>query len=86
MMKYIKHNPENFKNGTVVHAFSIALMKLVGGYITEIMNINLICSSTTIEDVVKDFISLGIIAEIDNLMAFTVNQYNISEELEHAHI
>ena len=42
LMNYLKHNTDQFKNGTVIHPFCIALMKLIGGIITEIMNINLI--------------------------------------------
>jgi len=37
-------------------------MKLVGGLQTELSNIYLMVESTSIEDVVKDFIALEVIA------------------------
>ena len=88
MMTYITHNADQFKIGTIFHPFCIALMKLIGGFITEIMNINLICQSTSIEDVVKDFIALGIIAEIDNLMAMSISfkGEQMSEQIKNANI
>ncbi len=44
------------------------MMKLSGGFFAEFVNILLIVESETIIDVVKDFIALGVIAEIDNIM------------------
>jgi len=38
----------------------------MGGIFTEIVNIIVILESSTILDVVKDFIALGLIAEIDD--------------------
>ena len=43
-------------------------MKLCGGFFAEVVNILLIMESRRIVDVVKDFIALGIIAEVDNIM------------------
>ena len=47
-------------------------MQMIACNATEIMNILVICASTTVMDVVMDYIALEIIAQIDNLYAETV--------------
>jgi hypothetical protein len=44
----------------------IAIMQFLGAFVTEIINILVICSSPTIMEVIMNFIALGAIAEIDN--------------------
>jgi len=46
---------------------------------TEIMNMMVICSSTTVMDVVMDYIALEIIACIDNIYAETVRDRIVKE-------
>ena len=55
-------------------AFSMALMKLIGGMLTEYISMVIIVQSTSIDDVIKDFIALEIIANIDNIIAETVSE------------
>ena len=62
-------------------------MKALGGLITELVNVFVIVQSQTIEDVVKDFIAFGIIAEIDDLMAFTLcGGTGVEPEIEEANV
>lgn len=58
----------------------ICLMQMIACNATEIMNILVICASTTVMDVVMDYIALEIIAQIDNLYAETV-QSRITKEI-----
>ena len=43
-------------------------MKLISCYLTELLNVYKIAQTESIQDVVKDFIALGIIAQIDEVM------------------
>ena len=86
LMSYITHNPDKFRDSSV-HPYLIALMKCLGGLITELVNVFIIVQSQTIEDVVKDFIAFGIIAEIDDLMALTLcGGTGVEAEISEAHI
>ena len=71
LLKFAKYNPEAFY-GSNLYPFLICCMKLLGGLQTEWSNVMLMVESQAIEDVVKDFIALGIIAEIDDLMVSSV--------------
>ena len=52
-------------------------MKLVGGFSTEVINLFKMAQSTTVGDIVKDFIAFGIIAEIDDLIVLTIKGVDI---------
>ena len=41
-------------------------MKLLSALFCEVTNIMLICSSNEVPDIIKDFVALGFIVEIDN--------------------
>ena len=84
MMRFIKNNPQDFKHGTYIHAFLIATMKLIGGALTEFISIAMVLHSDNIEDVVKDFIALIIITQVDDLMVLTMSNINISDEIQNA--
>lgn len=60
----------------------MALLKLFGGILTEFINIYIIIQSESTEDVVKDFIALGIVAEIDNLMSMSIKESLVREVAE----
>lgn len=53
----------------------VATMQLMGALFTEIINIYLICSLNTVADILVNYIALGVIAEIDNIYAKTL-QHN----------
>ena len=54
------------------------MMKLLGAWMTEGVNILLICKQDSIMEVVMNFIALGVIAEIDNLYASRLTDYKCS--------
>merc|ERR1712216_371651 len=87
MMKYTKNNASSFADKTNNQiAFSVAYMKIFGGLFTEIVNIGIIITSTTVTDIVKDFIALGIISEIDDYVGKSLKHVNMEQEIDQAKI
>ena len=64
----------------------IGIMKLLGGFLTECVNILLVLESKTSTDVVKNFIAMGILAEIDNIIGATLKNVDIEDECGNANI
>ena len=74
MIKIVIYQPEVFTSKqAAVLSFMIPIMKLIGGLFAELVNILLIVESEQITNVIKDFIALGIIAEIDDIMLKSVS-------------
>ena len=82
MMKYIKNFRHKFMRVNTVYPWCMAVLKLGGGILTELINIYIIIQAESIEDVVKDFIALGIVAEIDNLMSLSIRESLVREVAE----
>ena len=59
----------------------ICLMKIFGGAQCELSNVMLMLNSQTVQDIVKDFIALGIIAEIDNIILGSINGVEAEKEI-----
>mgnify|MGYP000936629885 CR=1 FL=1 len=51
-------------------------MKFWGGFLTQILNIFVIVQSEGVDTVITDFIAFGIIAEIDDMIAMTIKDFN----------
>ena len=77
-MEFVKRNHEKFI-GSPNMAFFIAIMKFLVSLLAELINILIILQSDNNIDVVKDYIALGIIAELDNLMIQTIDKFDPSE-------
>ena len=73
MLNFAKNNPSVFY-GDIFYPMIICIMKLIGGLQTELSNILIMVETQQIDDVVKDFIALGVIAEIDDLMLICVGE------------
>ena len=82
MLWYTINNKQNFKGHGYYLSFIILLMRLKGNFFTEILNVWKMGQVNTIEDVVKDFIAFGIIADIDDLVASSMMDYDIEQELK----
>ena len=82
MLRYTINNPNNFRHNGYYLSFLILLMRLLGNLFTELLNVWKMGQSSAIEDVVKDFIAFGIIAEIDDLVASTMMNMEVEQELE----
>lgn len=60
----------------------IAIQKIVGGVITEALNMWMMCFNETEDDVVKDFIAFGIIASIDDIMVAVIKSLDVEQAIE----
>ena len=70
-MTVAKNCPEAFKGSSWV-AWYACLLQILAGFATEWCNLINIIDANNVVDVVKDFIALGVISEIDNVMFLTV--------------
>ena len=86
LMNYTRLNPHAFYGKYTAFPFLIAFMKIMAGMLTEFTNILVICQSTSVEFVIKDFIAFGFITEVDNLMVQTVQSFDIQEDIDNAGI
>lgn len=59
-----------------------SIMQFIGALATEIICIVLICQQGSVQDVIMNFIALGVIAEIDDIYAGTLYQNRIKQEIE----
>ncbi len=60
----------------------VSLMQLIGALLTELICIFLICSQDSVQNVIMNFVALGVIAEIDDIYARTLYQNRIKQEIE----
>jgi len=81
LMNYAKHNQDKFYKQSSLYPFLIGMMKLLGCVTTELVNIFIIIQSTLVSDVIKDFIAFGIIAKIDDMMALSMKNFNVEQEI-----
>ena len=72
LMEFVKNNGTKFKGKGPIYPFMVSIMKFIGGFTTEMLSMVIIVQSQTVGDVVANFVSFGIIAEIDDMMAFTL--------------
>jgi hypothetical protein len=86
MMQYSINNYENFKTQSFLFPFLIALMKLLGAFLTELLNMVVIISSPRVDDVVKDFIAFAIIAEIDDILGKTLKSVDKKDSVENQEV
>ena len=78
MLLFAKLNPTAFTGQRFEYAMLFAIFKMTGGMLCFFANCLIMLRSATIEDVIKDYIAVEIIANIDNLMAATVSGDDIS--------
>ena len=72
MLRFTKLNPTAFVDQKFEYAIMFAVMKMLGGLLCYFANICIIMRSESIEDIVKDYIAVEIISNIDNIMAQTI--------------
>ena len=59
---------------------------MMGGYLTEWVNILLMLESESSAEVVQNFIAMGVIADVDNIIGATLKNVDIEEECGNANI
>lgn len=74
LFSFVKKHPTNFFNQQFQYPLIFAFMKSCGGIMAVIVNLLIIIRSETIEDVVKDFVAVMIIMQIDDEVARTVSE------------
>lgn len=72
MLNFAKKVPTDFGDQRFEYAMMFAFFKLVSGLLCFVTNIVVMLRSSTTEDVIKDFVALGVIAQIDDFMYSTV--------------
>ena len=72
MMSFVKKNPTQFVGQRFQYPFMFAIFKSFGGILCVMANILIILRSENIEDVVKDFVAVMVIMEIDDIIGRTV--------------
>lgn len=72
-MKFVKRNPTAFKNVRFTYPGLFSAMKICGALFTAVANILIIMRSESIEDVIKDFIAVEVIIEVDDIFAATLS-------------
>jgi hypothetical protein len=77
MMSFALRSVDKFKDKRNLIPFMIAIMKITGALATEAINLLKMGQSSTVQDIVKDFIAFGIIAEIDDLIVHTIKGVDI---------
>jgi len=82
MMGFAKNNPNSFKGYSMGWPFIIGMMKFLGVFLTEIINIYLIAINSDISDVIMNFIAFGVIADIDDIVGSSITEINVEEENE----
>jgi hypothetical protein len=65
-----------------VPMLTLGVMQLIGAVGTEIVNITLICQQTNAQDIIMNFIALGVIAEIDDIYANTLYNNTFKNRIE----
>lgn len=72
MLRYASTHTEEFEDGCGLEnlgtVYFVSLAKFFGAFGSEYLNMLLICNSNNIGDIVKDFVAMAIIAEIDNIL------------------
>ena len=69
IMKYLKYSPNARKSNLRLMNFKIASQKLFSAIYTEIILILMMSHVNDISDLIKDFVALGFIVEIDDQFA-----------------
>ena len=82
MLAFVKRHPTAFKEKRFTYPFLVCLLKLFGGYASMTANIFVVLHQPDIENVIKDYIAVNVINNIDNIMAGTVRMPNWITENE----
>jgi hypothetical protein len=71
MLEFALKSPSTFHRQKFEYACLFAIYKIFGGIMCLLVNITILIRSETIEDVIKDYVSVLIISRIDDAMATT---------------
>ena len=81
MMRYVVLYPGQFHEAGSLFALLVCALKVLGAFYAELINIWKMGQQDNIEDIVKDFIAFGIIAEIDNVVARGIKDLDVEKQI-----
>ena len=73
---------EDLLQKNVIQLFGIAVMKFTASIYAEIVLTLMISKTNEIDDIIKDFVALGFIVEIDNQFATNLKGYNVKDIID----
>ena len=83
MLKFLTTNARGLNESTDLGIlFLISTVKFIVVIQCAFLNIYLICNSDNMSDIVKDFVAIGIIAEIDDLITVLIISNNTAREID----
>ena len=89
MVKYQINHPGNFRDrkdqSTLLPSTLIILMQAASSIATEVINLLLIIEATNAKDALMNFISLGVISQIDDIYFTIIRNSKLKEALEAGH-
>ena len=74
MVNFVGKHPTIFKYNRFHLAGMFGLMKLFGAFLCGLANIFIIMHSQKVADVIKDFVAIGVLIHIDNIIALSANK------------
>ena len=80
-MRYVVLYPGQFHEAGSLFALLVCALKVLGAFYAELINIWKMGQQDNIEDIVKDFIAFGIIAEIDNVVARGIKDLDVEKQI-----
>jgi hypothetical protein len=86
LIRYALLNQSSFKGRGDIFSVSILFMRLYANFFTEFLNVYKMSQTSSVEDVVKDFIAFGIISEIDVVIAGSFLQIDVAQEVSGCNI
>lgn len=85
MLKFISNNSRGLNSDTDLGILLlISTVKFVAVVLCALLNMYLICNSESMSDIVKDFVAIGIIADIDDLITILIISNDTAKEIEEA--
>lgn len=81
MLDFARKNPAAFQGQHFEFPMLFASFKLIGGILCLLTNVVILLRSESIEDVVKDYVAVAIISNIDNMIGATFKPPGVKLDL-----
>lgn len=82
MVEFLMYNRRKIYMKKRAVSFIIAFMKFFSGIYVEMILIIMIACNDNIEDIIKDFVALGFIIEMDNYLGKNIDSKQLEELIE----
>lgn len=82
MVEFLMYNRRKIYMKKRAVSFIIAFMKFFSGIYVEMILISMIACNDNIEDIIKDFVALGFIIEMDNYLGKNIDSKQLEELIE----